>query len=140
MHVFVTGGTGTIGSAVVTELLAHGHSVLALARSEESVRTLADSGAEVVRGGLADLDVLRTGAAEADGVISLAFDHRDGSPAGLSAAMTAESAAMAALGAERVGSQRPIVAVSGTPWVAGRQATEADPLPMEGPVAERARS
>ncbi len=46
MHVFVTGGTGTIGSAVVAELLAHGHTILALARSDASERTLRDAGAE----------------------------------------------------------------------------------------------
>lgn len=59
MHVFVTGGTGTIGSAVVAELLSNGHTVLAPARSESSEQTLKNAGAEVLRGGLADLDVLR---------------------------------------------------------------------------------
>src|ERR1700679_4024229 len=73
MHVFVTGGTGTIGSAVVAELLANEHTVIALARSDSSEQTLTDAGAEVLRGGLADLDVLRAGAASSDGVISLAF-------------------------------------------------------------------
>jgi nucleoside-diphosphate-sugar epimerase len=140
MHVFVTGGTGTIGSAVVAELLGHGHSVLALARSDSSEQTLKSAGAEVLRGGLADLDVLRAGAAQSDGVISLAFSPGYGSPEGLTAAITEESAAMAALGEELIGSDRPIVTVSGTPWVAGRAATEEDPLPLEGPVAGRARS
>lgn len=63
MHVFVTGGTGTIGSAVVAELLAHGHTVLALTRSDGSAQTAEGAGAEVLRGGLADLDVLRAGVA-----------------------------------------------------------------------------
>ena len=58
MHVFVTGGTGTIGSAVVAELLAHDHTVLALARSQLRADPQ-DAGAEVLRGELADLDVLR---------------------------------------------------------------------------------
>ena len=140
MHVFVTGGTGTIGSAVVAELLGNGHTVLALARSDSSEQTLKDAGAEVLRGGLANLDVLRIGAAQSDGVISLAFTPDYHSPEGLAAAITEESAAMAALGQELIGSDRPIVTVSGTPWVAGRASTEADPLPLEGPVAGRAHS
>ncbi len=140
MHVFVTGGTGTIGSAVVTELLTSGHSVLALARSDSSEQALKTAGARVLRGGLADLDVLRAGAAQSDGVVSLAFSPHYNSAEGLAAAIAEESVAMAALGEELAGSGRPIVTVSGTPWVAGRPATEEDPLPLEGPVAGRARS
>ncbi|WP_440555651.1 SDR family oxidoreductase [Streptomyces sp. SCPE 10] len=140
MHVFVTGGTGTIGSAVVAELLAGGHTVLALARSDSSERILKDAGAEVLRGGLADLDVLRAGAAQSDGVISLAFNRDYSDPDMLAAAIAEESAAMAALGEELIGSDRPIVTVSGTPWVPGRASTEADPLPTDGPVGGRGRS
>src|ERR1700727_2411156 len=140
MRVFVTGGTGTIGSAVVAELLGHGHTVLALARSDSSEQTLKSAGAEVLRGGLGNLDVLRAGAAQSDGVIRLAFSPDYHSPEGLAAAITEESAAMAALGEELIGSDRPIVTVSGTPWVAGRASTEEDPLPLEGPVAGRAHS
>jgi len=140
MHVFVTGGTGTIGSAVVAELLAGGHTVLALARSDHSEQALKDAGAEVLRGGLADLDVLRAGVARSGGVMSLAFERAYGSPDELGAAITQESAAMAALGEALIGSDRPIVTVSGTPWVAGRASTEADPLPTDGPVGGRGRS
>ncbi len=140
MHVFVTGGTGTIGSAVVAELISNDHTVLALARSERSEQILKDAGAEVLRGALADLDVLRTGAAQSDGVITLAFTPAYDSPEGLAAAIAEEGAAIAALGDELIGSDRPIVTVSGTPRVAGRASTEADPLPLEGPVAGRARS
>ncbi len=140
MHVFVTGGTGTIGSAVVAELLGNGHTVLALARSDSSEQTLKTAGAEVLRGELADLDVLRSGAAQSDGVISLAFG-RDYSTAGaLAASITEESAAMVTLGEALVGSDRPIVTVSGTPWVAGRATTEADQVPTDGPVGARGRS
>ncbi len=140
MHVFVTGGTGTIGSPVVAELLHHGHSVLALARSDQSAQALQQAGAEVVRGGLADLDVLRASAARSDGVVSLAFTPNYDSAEGLALAIAEESAAMATLGEALIGSGRPIVTVSGTPWVAGRASTEADPLPLVGPVAGRARS
>ena len=140
MRVFVTGGTGTIGGPVIADLLGHGHTVLALARSNRSADALERAGAEVLRGGLDDLEVLRAGAAQADGVVSLAFTPNYGTADGLAAAIAEESAAMAVLGDTLIGSDRPIVAVSGTPWVAGRVSTEADPLPLEGPVAGRARS
>ncbi|BBA95267.1 putative NAD-dependent epimerase/dehydratase [Actinacidiphila reveromycinica] len=140
MHVFVTGGTGTIGSAVVAELLGNGHTVLALARSDGSAQTLERAGAEVLRGDLADLDALRSGAARADGVISLAFGRNYGSADALAQAMAEEGAALDALGRELLGSDRPIVTVSGTPWVPGRASTEADPLPTDGPVGGRGRS
>jgi nucleoside-diphosphate-sugar epimerase len=140
MHVFVTGGTGTIGSAVVAELLDSGHTVLALARSDASAQTLEAAGAKVLRGELADLDVLRSGAAQTDGVISLAFGRDYGSPESLARGIAEESAALTALGEELLGTDRPLVTVSGTPWVPGRASTEADPLPTEGPVAGRAHS
>jgi nucleoside-diphosphate-sugar epimerase len=119
MHVFVTGGTGTIGSAVVAELLGHGHTVLALARSDSSGQALKDAGAQVLRGELANLDTLRAGVAQSDGVISLAFSPGYHSAEGLAAAITEESAALAALGEELTGSDRPIATVSGTPCVPG---------------------
>ncbi|MEW2624397.1 SDR family oxidoreductase [Streptomyces sp. NPDC048106] len=140
MHVFVTGGTGTIGSAVVTELLGNGHTVLALARSDDSAKALRSAGAEVLRGDLADLDVLRHGAARSDGVISLAFGRDYASPDALARAIAEESAALTTLGQELIGSDRPIVTVSGTPWLPGRASTEADPLPTDGPVGGRSRS
>jgi nucleoside-diphosphate-sugar epimerase len=140
MHVFVTGGTGTIGCPVVAELIGNGHTVLALARSDTSAQALKSAGAEVLRGTLSDLEVLRAGVAQADGVISLAFSPNYYSAEGLSDAIAEEGAAMAVLGEALIGSERPIVTVSGTPWVTGRAATEVDPLPLEGPVAGRARS
>src|SRR5437588_885207 len=91
MHVFVTGGTGTIGSAVVAELLGNGHTVLALARSDGSAQALESAGAKVLRGDLADLGVLRSGAAQSDGVISLAFGRDYSSPDALAQAITEES-------------------------------------------------
>ena len=140
MHVFVTGGTGTIGSAVVTELLAHDHTVLALARSDASADALDSAGAQVLRGGIADLDVLRTGAERATGVISLAFGRDYGSQDALLASIKEEGDAVRTLGEALVGTGHPIVTVSGTPWIPGRVSTEADPLPSDGPVGDRART
>src|SRR5689334_3563171 len=140
MRVFVTGGTGLIGSAVVAELLGNGHTVLALARSDASALVAEAAGAEPLRGGLADLDILRAGVAQTDGVIHLAFANDFSSPDALARAVAEESAALAALGEELVGSDRPFVTVSGTPHAPGRASTEVDPLPTDGPVGGRGRA
>ncbi|MFF7144652.1 SDR family oxidoreductase [Streptomyces nodosus] len=140
MRVFVTGGTGLIGSAVVAELLGNGHTVLALARSDASALAAEKAGAEAIRGGLGDLDVLRAGAAQADGVIHLAFSHDFSSAEAVARAVAEESAALAAMGEELVGSDRPLVTVSGTPYVPGRASTEADPVSTDGPVGGRGRA
>ena len=140
MRVFVTGGTGLIGSAVVAELLGNGHTVLALARSDASALAAEAAGAEPLRGGLADLDILRTGVAQADGVIHLAFGHDFSSADAVAKSVAEESAALATLGDELVGSGRPFVTVSGTPYVPGRASTEADPPATDGPVGGRGRA
>lgn len=140
MRVFVTGGTGLIGSAVVAELLRNGHTVRALARSEASAAAVAAAGAEPLRGALADLDVLRAGAAEADGVVHLAFANDFRSPEAVTKAVAEENAALMALGEALIGSDRPLVTCSGTPYAAGRASTEADPLPAEGLVGGRGRT
>ena len=140
MYVFVTGGTGLIGSAVVAELIGSGHTVLALARSDASALAAEAAGAKTLRGGLANLDVLRAGAARADGVIHLAFANGISSADAFAQAAAEESAALAALGEELVGSGRPFVTVSGTPYVPGRVSTEADPASTEGLTGGRGRA
>ena len=140
MRVFVTGATGLIGSAVVSELLSAGHSVAALARSDASVTKAHAAGASTVRGELADLDILRVEAMRADGVIHLAFGNDFRSPATLGQNIAEESAALEAMGEALVGTGKPLVTVSGTPVAVGRPSTEDDPLPTVGPVAGRSVS
>jgi nucleoside-diphosphate-sugar epimerase len=78
MRVFVTGATGFIGTTLVKDLLDSGHEVLGMARTDDGAAKLAAAGAAVHRGSLADLDTLRKGAAQADGVIHLAYLHSMG--------------------------------------------------------------
>lgn len=124
MRVFLTGATGWIGSAVIPELLRAGHPVLGLARSDSGAAAVAAFGAEVHRGNLDDLDSLRAGAAAADAVVHLAYNH-DFSRMG-DAAQT-DLAVITAIGETLAGSDRPFVVASGLLGLtAGRIATEWD--------------
>jgi nucleoside-diphosphate-sugar epimerase len=137
MRVFVTGASGGIGSAVVPELLSAGHEVLGLARSDASARAVAAAGADVLRGELTDLDSLRSGAAQVDGVVHLAFSNDFQN---VEQGMAEEGAAVVAIGTALEGSDKPLVFASGTPAVPGRASTEDDPTPVGGPMAGRART
>ncbi|WAJ45818.1 SDR family oxidoreductase [Mycobacterium sp. Aquia_216] len=137
MRVFVTGASGGIGSAVVSKLIAAGHQVVGLARSDASAATITGLGAEPLGGDITDLAVLQQAARDTDGVVYLAFSH-DFSAVG--DAVGDEARAVAALGDALVGTGKPLVLANGTPVVAGRPSTEDDPFTVEGPVAGRGRT
>ena len=124
MRVFVSGASGWIGSAVVTELLSEGHEVLGLARSDAAAEKVAASGAEVPRGDVQDLDVLRAGAERADGVVHLAFRHDVGFAGDFDIAIASNQAAIETLGGALAGSGRPFAIASGIPVEPGQLATE----------------
>ncbi len=132
MRVFVTGATGFIGIPVVKELLAAGHQVLGLARSDDGAEALAALGAEVQRGSLEDLDSLRRGAAAADAVIHLAFVH-DWS--NFVASCETDRRAIEALGSVLAGTDKPLMVTGGTAGLAGPSgiATEDDAIPPDFP-------
>ena len=151
MRVFVTGATGFIGSAIVSELLASGHEVLGLARSEAAAALITAAGAVPHPGSVEDLDSLRRGAAAADGAIHTAFFHEfshasrrtrrrvilGGSPRKivprfLAAMLAADRNAITAIGGALRGPDRPLVAAFGTMALApGRLGTEEDEVDPE---------
>jgi nucleoside-diphosphate-sugar epimerase len=133
MRVFVTGASGHIASAVIPELLNHGHQVVGFARTDASAEAVAALGAEVRRGDLDDLDGLRAAAAEADGVIHLAFKHEAMRTGDFMGAVGSDLAAVQAIGDTLLGTDKPFVTTGGTLMLAmagitGRPGTEDDRL------------
>jgi len=134
MRVFVTGGTGHSGSHIIPELIAAGHDVTGLARSDASAEALSALGATVRRGSIEDLDGLKEAAADADGVIHVAHRQDLLPTGGMDAVAAAEVPIMLAYGEALAGTGKPLVAAGsiGSPGNLGRPATEEDPALPSG--------
>ena len=133
MRVFVTGGTGHSGSYIIPELIAAGHEVTGLARSDTAAAAVSALGATVRRGDLRDLDGLKEAAADSDGVIHVAHRQDLLPSGGMDAVAAAELPIMLAYGEALAGTGKPLVAAGsiGSPGQLGRPGTEEDPaLPV----------
>jgi nucleoside-diphosphate-sugar epimerase len=138
MRIFMTGASGWIGSAVVPRLLEAGHEITGLARSDSSASALEAAGVTPLRGGLDDLDVLRSGAERADAVIHLGFKHDFDN---FAASGLTERAALEVFGDVLEGTNRKFLFASGIAGLrAGGVATERDASPFKGPNAPRGGS
>jgi nucleoside-diphosphate-sugar epimerase len=130
MRVFVTGASGHIGLPVVRDLLAAGHKVIGLARSDASAEKVSAAGAEVLRTTLDDLDKLKETAKRSDGVVHLAFKHDLAFGGDFAGAVAADLRAVEAIGEALAGSEKPFVNTTGTMLLAhsvrGRPGTEDD--------------
>jgi nucleoside-diphosphate-sugar epimerase len=139
MRVFVTGASGFIGTATTKELIANGHEVLGLARSDANAAALEKLGAKVHRGSLEDLDSLRKGAKETDGTIHLAFIH-DFTKFAENGQI--DRRAIEAMGEVLEGTNKPLIVTSGTgliaPGVVSTEDMRRDPGPHVPRVSEQA--
>jgi nucleoside-diphosphate-sugar epimerase len=112
MRIFITGASGWIGSAVVAELLAAGHHVLGLARSDASAEKVAAAGAEVRRGDIGDLELLRAAEEGCDGVVHLAFRHDVAFGGDFETAVSSDTTAIALFGDALAGTDKPLAIAS----------------------------
>ncbi|RFA08130.1 3-beta hydroxysteroid dehydrogenase [Subtercola boreus] len=137
MHVFITGASGWIGTALTRELLAAGHTVTGLARSEASAEKIRALGAGAVLGDMHDHDLIVAEAAKADATAHLAFTLDF---AAFDETIENELQLIAKLDGALAGSGKAVIAASGTPILEGRLATEADHLDPAGPAGARVKT
>jgi nucleoside-diphosphate-sugar epimerase len=137
MRVFITGASGWIGSALTAELIAAGHEVTGLARSEASAEKITSAGGTAVRGDMQDHDLIVAEAMKADAVAHLAFtlDFAE-----FDETVDNEVELIGKIGTALEGTGKAVIAASGTPILFGQVATEEDVLDPAGPAGPRART
>lgn len=129
MRVFVTGGTGHAGSYIIPELIAAGHEVTGLARSDTAAAVLSALGAKVRRGGLEDLDGLKEAAADSDCVIHVAHRHDLLPSGGLDAVAAAELPIILAYGEALAETGKPLIAARSIGSIAAHTLSVSSPRP-----------
>lgn len=131
MHVFLTGASGWVGSAVLRDLLDAGHRVTALVRSSASAHLVAATGAQCVAGSLDDLEILRSHAAAADAVIHTAFHHDF---IHYAASVEQDRMAIETLGEALVDSDRPLLVTAGLEEISLHGVATESHLPTQNAV------
>lgn len=138
MKVFITGATGFIGSALTEQLIKSGHQVVGLCRSDKSAEAFMKLGGQVLRGDLNDLEVLKKGALESDGVAHLGFIHDF---ANFEASCETDKQAILAMSSVLKGTNKPLVASFGTLFLPNDHiATEQDRQPLDGMIGIRVKN
>lgn len=138
MHVFVTGGTGHAGSYVIPDLIAAGHEVTSLARSDASAAAISALGAKTHRGDLSDLDGLKAAAAESDGVIHLGYRADLLPSGGITALCDSELSTVLTFGEALAGTGKPLIVAGsiGAPTNVGRAARIGASVSLGRPATE----
>lgn len=128
MRVLVAGGTGHSGSHIIPELVAAGHEVIGLARSDASATALEALGATPRRGDILDLEGLKEAAADVEGVIHVAHRQDLLPTGGMDGVAAAELPIVHAYGEALAGTGKPLVFAGSidSPGQLGRTSTELD--------------
>jgi nucleoside-diphosphate-sugar epimerase len=122
MHIFLTGATGYIGSAVLDAMLKGGHKVTAIARDPEKAQRLLAKGATPIVGELGMPKSYTAAIADADAVVHTAFDS---SPRGVLLDQQSLELMLGAQAGATDGRPRTFIYTSGV-WVLGRTVKAAD--------------
>ena len=126
MRIFLTGGSGYIGSAVLDAFVRAGHHVDALVRNSEKAAFVQQRGGQPVLGDLGEPATYADAAAAADGVVHTAFEYS-------ARGVEVDSAVLGAMLAPVKQTGRFVIYTSGC-WVLGTCTTPTDETAAPNPI------